>query len=115
VVSSVGAILAAWLLPMSLTRSKKGLGVGETKKPAHPYRVVKAAGFNFLISPSFGLTSQCSHINAGGGLMYCYKGTNITVERVVNHSKTQLNDALIEFYWLQIKKTAAQNNKRAEH
>jgi hypothetical protein len=57
--------------------------------------VVKAAGFNFLISPSFGLTSQCSHINAGGGLMYCYKGTNITGERVVNRPRTQLNDALI--------------------
>ncbi len=29
-------------------------------------------------------------------LLYCYKATNITGERVVNRSKTQLNDALIE-------------------
>ncbi len=28
--------------------------------------------------------------------MYCYKGTNITREKVVNHPKMQLNDALIE-------------------
>ncbi len=30
--------------------------------------------------------------------MYYYKGTNITGEKVVNHPKTQLNDALIESY-----------------
>ncbi len=30
------------------------------------------------------------------GLLYCYEGTNITGERVVNHPRTQLNDALIE-------------------
>ena len=29
--------------------------------------------------------------------MYCYEGTNITVERIVNHSQTQLIDALTEF------------------
>jgi len=29
--------------------------------------------------------------------MYCYKGTNITGEKLVNHPKTQLNDALIAF------------------
>jgi hypothetical protein len=28
--------------------------------------------------------------------MYCYEGTNITGENVVNRSETQLNDALIE-------------------
>ncbi len=28
-----------------------------------------------------------------------YKGTNITGERVVNHSRMKLNDALIEFHW----------------
>ncbi len=32
------------------------------------------------------------------GLLYCYEGTNITEEIVVNNSKTQLNDALIESY-----------------
>ncbi len=30
--------------------------------------------------------------------MYCYEGTNITGEKVVNRYKTQLNDALIESY-----------------
>ncbi len=30
------------------------------------------------------------------GLLYCYEGTNITGERVVNRYRTQLNDALIE-------------------
>ncbi len=30
--------------------------------------------------------------------MYCYKGTNITGKRVVNHSRTQLIDALKESY-----------------
>ena len=30
--------------------------------------------------------------------MYCYKGTNITGEKVVNHFRTQLIDALIESY-----------------
>jgi len=29
------------------------------------------------------------------GHLYCYGGTNITGERVVNYPKTQLNDALI--------------------
>ena len=29
-------------------------------------------------------------------VLYCYEGTNITGERVVNRSQTQLNDALIE-------------------
>ncbi len=32
------------------------------------------------------------------GLLFCYEGTNITGERVVNHPSMQLNDALIEFY-----------------
>ncbi len=32
------------------------------------------------------------------GLLYCYEGTNITGEKVVNHPKTQLIDALIESY-----------------
>jgi len=42
------------------------------------------------------------------GLLYCYKGTNITGERVVNRSKTQLNDALVAFgidlhpYWAKL-------------
>ncbi len=31
------------------------------------------------------------------GILYCYEGTNITGERVVNDPKTQLNDALIAF------------------
>ena len=31
------------------------------------------------------------------GLLYCYEGTNITEENVVNHYRTQLIDALIEF------------------
>ena len=30
--------------------------------------------------------------------MASYEGTNITGEKVVNHSRTQLNDALIESY-----------------
>ncbi len=30
--------------------------------------------------------------------MYCYEGTNITGERVVNPHRTQLNDALNESY-----------------
>ena len=34
-----------------------------------------------------------SFVKAGRG---CYEGTNITGERVVNRSQTQLNDALIE-------------------
>ncbi len=29
------------------------------------------------------------------GLLYCYKGTNITWEKAVKDPKTQLNDALI--------------------
>ena len=32
------------------------------------------------------------------GLLYCYEGTNITGEMVVNDYKTQLNDALIAFH-----------------
>jgi hypothetical protein len=32
----------------------------------------------------------------GGGLLYCYEGTNIIGEKVVNHHRMQLNDALIE-------------------
>ncbi len=28
--------------------------------------------------------------------MYCYESTNITGEKVVNHHRMQLNDALIE-------------------
>ena len=32
------------------------------------------------------------------GLLYRYEGTNITGEKVVNHYKTQLNDALNESY-----------------
>ncbi len=32
------------------------------------------------------------------GLLYCYERTNITGEKVFNHSRTQLNDALIESY-----------------
>jgi len=32
------------------------------------------------------------------GLLYCYEGTNITEENVVNHYRTQLIDALIESY-----------------
>ncbi len=32
------------------------------------------------------------------GLLYCYEGTNITGGKVVNHYRTQLNDALIESY-----------------
>ena len=39
--------------------------------------------------------------------MYCYKGTNITGERVVNHPRTQLIDALIESYGSLDKKTVA--------
>ncbi len=31
-------------------------------------------------------------------LFYCYEGTNITGEKVVNRHKMQLNDALIESY-----------------
>ncbi len=34
------------------------------------------------------------------GFLYCYEGTNITGEKVVNYPKTQLNDALIESYAL---------------
>ncbi len=34
------------------------------------------------------------------GLLYSYKGTNITWERVVNPHRTQLNDALNESYAL---------------
>ena len=30
------------------------------------------------------------------GLLYCYEGTNITEEKVVNIPRTQLIDALIE-------------------
>jgi len=30
--------------------------------------------------------------------MYCYEGTNITGEKVVNRFQTQLNDALIKSY-----------------
>ncbi len=32
------------------------------------------------------------------GLLYCYEGTNITGEKVVNPYRTQLIDALIESY-----------------
>ncbi len=32
------------------------------------------------------------------GLLYCYEGTNITEENVVNHPTTQLIDALKESY-----------------
>ena len=32
------------------------------------------------------------------GLLYCYEGTNITEENVVNHYRTQLIDALKESY-----------------
>ena len=32
----------------------------------------------------------------GGLLIYCHEATNITGKRVVNHYRTQLNDALIE-------------------
>ena len=32
----------------------------------------------------------------GEALLACYEGTNITGERVVNHYRMQLNDALIE-------------------
>ncbi len=32
------------------------------------------------------------------GLLYCYEGTNITMKSVVNHPRTQLNDALIVSY-----------------
>ena len=30
------------------------------------------------------------------GLLYCYEGTNITGEKVVNHPRMKLNDTLIE-------------------
>jgi len=33
------------------------------------------------------------------GLLYWYEVTNITEEKVVNHSKTQFIDALIEFHY----------------
>ena len=45
-----------------------------------------------------------SLINDGGGN---YENTNITGEKVVNHSETQLNDALIESCALPNKETAA--------
>ncbi len=39
------------------------------------------------------------------GLLYCHEGTNITGEKIVNHPKMQLNDALIAFqqYFVLIK------------
>jgi hypothetical protein len=36
------------------------------------------------------------------GLLYCYEGTNITGERVVNRDETQLNDALIAFWTVKL-------------
>ncbi len=44
--------------------------------------------------------------------MYRYEGTNITGEKVVNHPKTQLNDALMESYRNPF---SAQPSNRAEN
>ncbi len=49
---------------------------------------------NFLLSLQASHRKE-SHINAGED---SYEGTNITVEKPVNHSKMQLNDALIASY-----------------
>ncbi len=45
-----------------------------------------------LVGPHF----TGSLVKVGEGLLYCYKGTNITGKRVIDHPKMQLNDALIK-------------------
>jgi len=56
--------------------------------------VVRFWHSNFLLSLQASHRKE-SHINAGED---SYEGTNITGKRVVNHPRTQLNDALIESY-----------------
>ncbi len=44
------------------------------------------------------LTDKPDGSEPQNGLLYCYEGTNITGEKVVKDTETQLNDALIEFH-----------------